>query len=315
MHLPRHFSRFQSEITPNAERRDKIRRAVNRLQEFVDADGPLADIKLGPLVGQGSFAAGTMVRPLGGQASYDIDYIVPIDFHKFPATFFDNRRTPDYILGYLQARLRTEYATRIEKRHKCVRIRYQDGFNIDLVPGMPVTQGAYQIVDRANGGFLFTDPAALLDWIDDLDVKSGGRFRRAIVMFKRWRDEKFSASSAPSGLHLTVLAGRAYEKQVLAPARRFEALSKTDGSMEAIVWDMCQAMRFELADVWDFKLAMPGAVRDDLADSWPSDHRALFAQRLDTFSSRATDALNTKREDVAINRWQDAFGAAFIGNP
>lgn len=315
MELPVHFTRFYREISPNRERRDVVERAVERIKEVVQNDGPISEVSAGPLIRQGSYAAGTLVRPLGRKPEYDIDFILPIDFTAFPDGIFTSKRTPDYILSYVQTRLRTSYGTRIEKQNKCVRIRYQDGFHIDLVPGHPIQAGAFQIPDRRSGEFINTDPQALLEWIDDLDVATGGRFRRAVTMLKRWRDENFGASRAPSGLHLTMLAGHAWHRRCRQGSREFTLLSKENSSMDALLWDLSNAMLIELSSSYQLQLPMPGIVRDDLAASWDSDDQALCASRLQTFVKRAGEALNTKRQDTAIRRWQSVFGNSFITNP
>lgn len=315
MFLPAHFKRFYSEITPNRDRRATIEKAVARIQCVVNDDGPLSEIAVAPLVSQGSYAAGTLVRPLGRQPDFDIDFVLPIDFRVFPDGFFSSQRTPDYILSYVQSRLRNWYNTRIEKRNKCVRIRYQDGFHIDLVPGHPIQNGAFEIPDLGSEGFIRTDPQAMLAWIDEIDVASGGRFRRAVTMLKRWRDENFSSTRAPTGLELTVLAGRAWERRCHGGSDDFTLLSKADSSMEAFLWDLSNGMLLELNEIFGPSLPMPGIVRDDLAEGWDSDDQQLCAVRLQTFVTRAGEAINTRREDTAISRWQSLFGNSFISNP
>jgi hypothetical protein len=313
VYLPNHFKRFAKEIAPNRDRRDKIKRAVDRIQEVVDADGPLSQIAVAPLVSQGSYAAGTLVRPVGDLPDYDIDFVLPLNFGAFPEGIFTSKRTPDYILGYVRDRLSNWYDTRVETRNKCVRIRYQDGFHIDVVPGNPIQAGAFVIADRASGEFVNTDPQAMLEWIGDIDAASGGRFRQAILMLKRWRDVTFGAATAPSGLHLTLLAGHAWLNH--RQSRQFRSMAGQDSAMEAFLWDMANAMYLELGSGRGLRLPMPGIVSEDLASSWPPEDQALFRQRLETFIRRAEKAITTNREDTAIRRWQDVFGNSFIGNP
>lgn len=316
MFLPAHFSRFYQEITPNRDRRQKIQRAVKRIQEVVNDDGPLNDLALAPLVPQGSFEAGTLVRPLGSKPDYDIDFIFPIDFELFPNGWFDNRRTPQYILGYVQRRIAQYYDTRVEGRGKCIRIKYQDGFHIDLVPGHPIQSGAFQIADQEEDEFVNTDPQAMLGWIDEIEAASGGRFRRAVTMLKRWRDENFSKAMGPSGLHLTLLAGIAWQDYCQDETDEFTVLSSENSAMDAFMWDIGNAMLQALRDTnCSISLPMPGIVGEDLGRTWDTERQKRLATVLETYTKRAGEAINTKRADVAADRWRSVFGAAFITNP
>lgn len=316
--LPRHFQRFHEGISLNPTRAKRIQRAVNSVTKFTNADRPLQQYVLGPPIRQGSFATNTVVRPLNDSVEYDVDLLLPMDFNRFPDGFFNAKRDPDYILPYLQDRLRTNYSARLERKNKCVRINYAGDFHIDLVPahvsnGMA---GPFEICDRSEGEFVETDPVAYVEWVKNLDNQFGGRFTKGIQMLKRWRDFRCGARNGPSSMHLTVLAGRGLEHFASKRKPDFTWLSSAHSGMEAFLWDAANSMRCYLdTGFFGCRLDMPGSVPEDIERTWSDDQQDALRGKLDTFINRAQKALNTNRTDTAVRRWQENFGSSFIANP
>lgn len=241
-----------------------------------------------------------------------------MNFNAFPDGLFSSKRRPDYILPYLQDRLRTNYSARVERRDRCVRINYTGDFHIDLVPAHITSNldGYLQICDRPSGEFVRTDPLAYVRWVKELDTAFSGRFIPGIRMLKRWRDVRMGNASAPSSLHLTVLAGRSLEYYSRHQSPPFRWLSASDPSIEAFLWDVANSMRNYLDTGWfGCALPMPGAVTEDIQRTWPQERQGALKSKIETFLRRAEKALSTERVDVAVARWQENFGPAFIGNP
>src|SRR5689334_10052758 len=114
--LPEHFKRFYREISLNATRAARIDAARDRIFEELQEDSRLGQLLVARPFVQGSFALGTVVRPLS-DSGYDLDLVAPMEFTRFDKNF----RTPQGILEHVQSRLRTRYGTTVRLRDKCVR--------------------------------------------------------------------------------------------------------------------------------------------------------------------------------------------------
>src|SRR5262245_45844429 len=81
---------------------------------------------------QGSFRIGTTVKPRK-RDEYDVDLVCELqaDPRLFPA--------PVMLLNLIESRLREhgDYATRLERKNRCIRVLYARDFYLDILPGCP----------------------------------------------------------------------------------------------------------------------------------------------------------------------------------
>jgi len=164
--------------------------------------------------GQGSYAMGTGVKPVGG--NYDID--VGICFKIAKADYPAPVKVKEWVLEALK-----NLTSRVEIRRPCVTVFYQrDGepiYHVDLAiysdcecnpdgkiylaKGKQNSSSEYRVWQEA-------DPQSLMELIKNhfQDSEDERQFRRIIRYLKRWKDLKFSSdgNAAPIGIGITVAA-------------------------------------------------------------------------------------------------------------
>jgi hypothetical protein len=305
--LPRHFKRFEAEISLNPARERRINAAVRRAQGIVDNDGPLEAALVAPTLVQGSFALGTVVRPLGGRTRYDVDIVLPMDFDQLPK----RKPRPSYVINYVHRRLSPHFGTLVRRKSKCIRVDYPDDFHIDFVPAhaLETPTGPFEICDSDADDFIETDPQALIDWVEGIDLETDNRFVPGLKMLKRWRDQKFGMDRGPTSHLLTVLAGRSWEAAQYEREAPIDFISDESPSVDAFALDLADAMLWHLEE--GNRLEVPGAFPIDLGRHWAKDERALFRSKLATFVDRGSLAWNTDSTPRAIEAWNQAFGPTF----
>lgn len=302
MLVPLNFEGFYRGIALNPDRESRIERAVTRLHDFLDRDALAQSIVSAPIP-QGSWAQGTIVRPLSGDPYYDIDFILPMDVRKR----WGNAASARDVLNYVADRLRKEYPGLVQRRNRCARIRYQEGFQIDLVPGhvAKALTGPYQICNYDDNDFEWSNPVALNNWVSELNKESRGNFGRAVVCLKRWRDLKLGVATAPKSILMTVLAGTSLTHFAGDKA----LLTNQNVTLEAYVHDIAICMHSYLRR-WPAPLRVPG-MDTDLNQSWAGPARDVFKTRLVTLADRAQRAIAQTNGDHAVTHWQAVFGNYF----
>lgn len=204
--------------------------AVGRFLAEQDSPLRIYDPQVYP---QGSFALGTVVKPLG-RDEFDIDLMCVLDV---PA--LTTQRELKRIVG---DRLKLRYqAPMLEEKNRCWRINYAGDFHLDITPAKPnkhgPTQTALHISDKEYLYWKDTDPKGFIAWFeyrkrvtalmaaneaqanvepapthDDHSEKAP--LQIAIQLLKRHRDVQFQRrDDAPISIIITTLAGHAYKQE------------------------------------------------------------------------------------------------------
>lgn len=310
MDLNENFTLFAEKVALAEGQRARVERQLDRLRKFAAEDSILSQYTFSPPELQGSYAHGTIVRPLASDAVFDVDVLLPLDLQQLAA----DRWSGDLAATWddVHERLKLRYAANVRKRNRCIRIAYADGFRVDLVPGQPVTnnfQGEFFIIDREKGRVVKTNPLAYNAWVEDLDQRMGGLFTPAVRILKRWRDLKVRGPNSPKSIFLTTLAGTAYAKYSLT--RGLPLLSPTEMTLQNVVVDLGMAMPHYLRFLGPASLPIPGSPNEDLLARQSSETLGLFSQRLDAFNERAAKAVVQRNEEYALSHWQQVLGTEF----
>lgn len=227
--IQRQFMKFDEAIRlkhldENATLRDKRDAVLRRLDERLaalrkeGAEVPKYDTFL-----QGSYQMGTGIIP--AQGHYDID--IGLRFHCPPSQFKD-----PVALKALVHRALHGHTREVVVRRSCVTVYYQrDGepvYHVDLAvytqeprfldePQLFIAKG------KTNSGeekrcWEPSDPLGLIRWVErrHSDREEERQFLRVIRALKRWKGENFKAegASAPTGIMLTVAAGRLFRPSI-----------------------------------------------------------------------------------------------------
>lgn len=111
---------------------------------------------------QGSFAIGTVVKPIGDAGEFDVDLVCRLA----SSTYLQPAQAKSLIGSCLAANGR--YADKLEEKSRCWRIVYAGEFHLDVAPVVPNPAGGDWIPDRELRRWLETHPLAYAAWFNRL---------------------------------------------------------------------------------------------------------------------------------------------------
>jgi hypothetical protein len=183
---------------------------------------------------QGSFRIGTTVKPRKRE-EYDVDLVCELraDSRLFP--------NPVALLNLIESRLREhgDYATRLERKNRCLRVMYANDFYLDILPACPDPNGqgtCLVVPDRNARCWKASNPKGYASWFETATEKRMVKaaleplpefenmkppLNYAVQLIKRWRDVFYETQPdlAPISIVLTTLAGHHYAGESnVAPA-------------------------------------------------------------------------------------------------
>ena len=174
--------------------------------------------------GQGAYAMGTMVNPIGGE--YDIDDGVYLQH-------LDNRNDTDWpaasaIHQWLVKAAQWHTREKPMAKRTCVRVRYPGLYHIDL-PSYAELNGLFRLAVKGQARWPPSDPMTLAYWFNATAKFHGEQLRRMVRYLKAWADFQSGRwGKLPGGLILTVLAANYFQghaKDDIALANMFQAIS------------------------------------------------------------------------------------------
>jgi hypothetical protein len=299
-------------------------------------DSPLA--AYGPILvyPQGSAAIGTTVRPLL-RAEFDLDFVIEVAF--FPGTPMEL-----YELVVERLQQHRTYATMLERKRRCVRILYEDGFHADVLGSRTAVgvliPGSIEVPDRETPTlWKGSNPRGFAQWFiarsreatearflakaqplpSDWAAEAKTVLQRIVQLAKRGRDVAFGArATAPRSIFLTTLEATVYRGELSVYEALVEALD--------VVASMIEQARPNRLVVLN-----PMNAEEDFSESWddPTVYSAftawLFRFRKEVHALREIEGIEelTKAlgllfgEDVskcATHRYQKALAAARSAN-
>lgn len=225
------------------------------LGKWIDQETPDYEISIYP---QGSFALGTVVRPITNADDYDLDIVC-----QFKSQY---GLTAKELKGDVVKPLLVRYkktSREIEEKKRCWHVEYDDvpNFHMDVIPAH--TYGSViRITDHNEDDdtydYLGSNPAGYVKWFFDACAKQRNRLyeqyikdhrtvvaqadvedvkrrkvktplQRVVQILKRHRDIKFAddnSGNKPISIIITTIAGRLYEEEDNIYDALFNILSK-----------------------------------------------------------------------------------------
>ncbi len=262
---------------------------------------------------QGSFMLGTVTRPVGDRAQYDIDMV---DELKLAASRIRPTQLKEQVGDDLRefARSRPEGQPGLKEKNRCWTLDYsQEPFHIDVLPAIPnpgsSAPGAILITDRQLRAWQHSNPRDFGKWfrarmaaeferrhqvlagvraLDEVpEYKVKTTLQRAVQFLKRHRDLHFAGRPhlATASIIVTTLAAKAYTGE----DHLFRVLTQ-------IVRNMALSIERRGGEYW-----VPNPVQqlENFADRWnkePELVKAFFA-----WMDSAQAALNDLETAGGIN--------------
>ena len=147
---------------------------------------------------QGSYALGTLIKPVDDNDEYDADIQIVMN----PNSQWEPK---DYVLAVNRALAGNKtYADKLRLKTRCVTVDYAGDFHLDVVPRVTIG-GKHYICNRIDNKFEETDGNGYRDWFNEKNRITGGNLKRVVRLLKHLRDHKNSFTA--KSILLTTLAG------------------------------------------------------------------------------------------------------------
>ncbi len=291
--LPTHpLETASSRIELDATRRERIDSAIERLERVLKGRQRLAPL-IRSVTPQGSIALQTAIRP-PENGHFDVDVVLVMDVRRLPLAEIAPRPVLEHVIRGLSQH--KWYADRLELRARCVRVRYEEGFHVDLVPAhadQPYeATGAPIYIPTADDRWELTHPAGFVRWFRNANRQSGGRLRQVVLLMKRWRDLHFE--SGPNSMLLTTMLGLMQEQRSL-PLQR--ALEKRVAALDDAI----------AAHPSVPLVPNPSLDTENLARDWSREDHEIFRAELSALRTALTRA-SALRGRAQREVWREAFG-------
>lgn len=284
------FEDFFQKIQLGNSQRERIESAIDALSNYLIKQYELIS---DDVFVQGSFTTETAVKPspsLGEEGEYDVDIVI------FSAAEDDS---PNDALEGLEDTIEENgnYKDKIEKddpKIPCVRLRYADEdkakFHVDIVPAKRNDDGTIE-VPRRDDGWETSNPVEYIDWVAD----QGDRYRRTLMMLKRWRDE----NKAPiKSIVLQVITAECLSDSADDSVNLAETLQGISDYLDGL----------ETAP----ELHNPAYYDEILTARWKDEDFLEFKKLIDEGADIASSALEEDEHDEAASLWQKILGEDFI---
>ena len=127
----------------------------------------------------GSYAKQTQIRP-----TTDIDIFIVLDSSYW---INENIQLPRKLLILLFRNIKRTYPrTKIRNDGQAITLKYQDMFNVDVVPAFKSTENTYIIPNLKTQSWITCNPKSQMDFLTDINNKMRMTLKPLIKMVKCW---------------------------------------------------------------------------------------------------------------------------------
>ena len=267
---------------------------LDRLGEHVSA---VSDYLANNLTGyrrverQGSYALGTIIKPVRDGQEYDADLLLLVAFQP-------GQGAAGYIEDvYACLSEHSYYQTITRRKTRCVMLDYADDVHLDVVPCISYN-GTQCICNRVTGDFEPTDGTGYRDWFNAKNRETGGNLKRVTRLLKYMRDHKGNFT-APSVL-LTTLIGNTVDGTGAfgsVPDALHTVMGKIDSSLQA--------------NPQMPAIVNPALPSEDFTRKWDQRKYAHFRDMFHTYTLRVADAYAEQDHNESVTKWRAVFGDDF----
>lgn len=287
----REFNEFlRDHVNLNQGRVDTLQKRVSSLDGYMSDKSSLADILVGDVMPQGSFAHKTIIKPYSG-IDFDADVLLPIE----EQTDWTPKKYTLELKKALDAS--TNYAGKTVLGKRCVTIDYANDFHIDVVPFITCADGMTYITHRIENEFIRQDPVAFTNWIKSNARTTNGHLIRVTRLVKYLRDR--SSIELPSVVLTALLVERL---RSFASINDYPNVATT---LTSLLEDLNNYIGW---------MSSPPFINDrvggNLADRVTYTGFKNLQSQVKTWAGKARNALDAP-SDESLGAWQKLFGSSF----
>lgn len=290
------FRSFLAEkVNLNQTRLNRLSGHVAAIENYLVSDEVFSDF-VTELIPQGSFAHGTIIRPVGNK-EFDADVLVPMDE-------VQGWSAGDYVQKLYEAFGRSStYREKRSRQTRCVTIDYAGDFHVDVVPFVRRHGGTY-VTNRLKDQFEVAAPDAFSEWLEEKNRITNGNLIKVIRLLKYLRDHK-TRYTIPSVVLTALLAECVSESLKIFQADAYKNVANTLQSLSSALVQKLSAYPETSPFVSDV-----GTGRN-LADRWQDQNYQTFRARFTGYATKIAEACEEPDYDKAVKIWRDLFGEEF----
>lgn len=253
---------------------------------------------------QGSVSISTTSKPLKN-SEFDLDVVLHIkrNFVHF---------TPNQIYNEVVRVLSNDerYVDRIEKKNRCIRLKYANDFHIDIMPAclkFDVGETSLKVPDRERKNWVDSNPKGFIEWflkrassldrssilqqyhhelikmkaeiqaLPDDEFYNKTPLQRSVQLTKRYRDIFFEGNDtyATSSIVLTTLMGQYYKGE--------NSIFET---IDNILYRVKNQYQMASTNSQRFKILNPVNEHEDFTDKWTNEHFLWFKNFIQDFHEK-----------------------------
>ena len=244
---------------------------------------------------QGSFALGTLIKPVDDDDEYDAD--IQIVMNPIP-----NWQAKDYINEvYRTLKENQNYAGKLRLKTRCVTVDYAGDFHLDVVPRVTFA-GRHYVCNRIDNKFEETDGIGYRDWFNERNRITGGNLKRVVRLLKYLRDHKndYTAKS----ILLTTLAGNTIKLTD-------EGTEDVGTIADTLVTVLTRMDSYLQQHPYMPEIRNPVLPTENFNRHWDQNRYSNFRTRVNSHARTARKALEESSSEEAIKSWQELFGEDF----
>lgn len=280
---------YNLEITPSKLRRLKqARKAVqNAILKYFENH---KDFTAPKFYQQGSYACGTMIRNSKDQCDLDI------------GIYFFMRPTKAYstIQNHIKIALTGHTMTGISLLSRCVRLRYQGDFHIDMPVYYTEDGKQFYLGNRdKEEEWELCDSKIFKDWVIN-NVKDNPQKTRIIRYLKAWSDDYNLKKriKMPSGLVFTIWALQFYQEN-----------ERDDVALVHASAAILKHLKDDFQFTWTCE--MPVAPFDNVLNRLSAEQQSRFFDALQELVEKGFEALSSDEKGKSIKVWRKLLGKRF----
>ena len=286
------FNEFlRDEVNLNQSRLDRLKSGVRGVNDH------LKDHLTGyqTMEPQGSYALGTLIKPVGDNDEYDADIQIVMN----PNPKWDPK---DYVNEVHKTLKENQtYSDKLRLKTRCVTVDYAGDFHLDVVPRVTV-DGKHYVCNRLDNKLEETDGPCYREWFNEQNRITGGNLKRVVRLLKYLRDHKNNYTA--KSILLTTLAGNTIKPSDEGTA----AVSTTEDTLVTVLRRMDSYLQQHPNMP---KIKNPALPTEDFNRHWNQTKYANFRNRINSHAATAKKAKSESSDEKAIKIWQDLFGEDF----
>ena len=247
---------------------------------------------------QGSYALGTLIKPVDENDEYDADIQVVMNPNP-------NWEAKDYVHAVYQALKKNKnYADKLRLKTRCVTVDYAGDFHLDVVPRV-TSRGNHYICNRVDNKFEETDGTGYREWFNEKNRITNGNLKRVVRILKYLRDHKNNYTA--KSILLTTLAGNAIRKS----DEGTEAVSTVANTLVTVLsrTDEYLQQHPQMPDIRN-----PVLPTETFNRHWDQRKYDNFRRRVHSHAQAAKQALGEGSAEESIKVWRQLFGESFGKN-